>query len=350
MSVLKTDIERALQSVQDTQKGQDIVTSGMVQGLQINEVGEVVFMLQVEAERGSELEPLRQKAEQAAARVKGVKKVTAILTSERQSKPQTPDPHGMNKNPRLELPIKHIIAVASGKGGVGKSTVAANLAMALAQNKKLKVGLLDADIYGPSQPKMMGLEGKKPRQNKGKIDPLNVHNVKVMSIGFLVDQSQALIWRGPMVQTAFYQMLRDVNWGTDKEPLDVLILDLPPGTGDVQLTMAQKVTMAGAIIVSTPQDIALIDAQRAIEMFKKVDVPVMGMIENMSTHVCSSCGHEEHIFGHGGAQEEAEKHGVPFLGAIPLDLSIRLDSDAGKPSETQGFQEIARSLKDVLNL
>jgi ATP-binding protein involved in chromosome partitioning len=236
----------------------------------------------------------------------------------------------MYKNPKLAPDIKAIIVVASGKGGVGKSTVAAGLALALA-GRGLKTGLLDADIYGPSQPKMMGLEGYKPEQKDGKIQPPLRHGIKVISIGFMVDADKALIWRGPMVQTAIYQLFRDVDWGTKEEPLDVLIVDMPPGTGDAQLTIAQKIPVAGAVIVSTPQDIALIDARKAIAMFQKTDVPILGIIENMSTHICSNCGHEEHIFGHGGAKLEAEKLSVPFLGEIPLSRVVREQSDAGEP-------------------
>ena len=247
----------------------------------------------------------------------------------------------MEKNPRLELPIKQIIAVASGKGGVGKSTVAMNLAVALAKSG-LSTGLLDADIYGPSVPKMSGLEGQRPQQNEaGKLVPLSAFGLKVMSIGFMLDNEAPLVWRGPMVQTAVYQMLRDVEWGTAEKPLDVLIVDMPPGTGDAQLTLAQKVPVTGAVIVSTPQDIALIDARKAVKMFEKVGVKIFGLIENMSTHVCSNCGHEEHIFGHGGAKSEAEKLGVPFLGEIPLSIGIRKNSDEGKPSAEDVFRGIS---------
>jgi ATP-binding protein involved in chromosome partitioning len=336
-AVLQKQILDALGRVNDPGRGRDIVSLGMVSGLQVAADGNVIFMIEVDPARGSKLEPLRQEAERAAAGVAGVRKVTAVLTAQKSAN----DPHGMEKNPRLELPIKNIIAVASGKGGVGKSTVAMNLAIALAKSGK-SVGLLDADIYGPSVPKMSGLEGQKPKQNDdGKLVPLEAHGLKIMSIGFMLQNEAPLVWRGPMVQTAVYQMLRDVAWGTDAHPLDVLIVDMPPGTGDAQLTLAQKVPVTGAVIVSTPQDIALIDARKAVAMFQKVNVKILGLIENMSTHVCSNCGHEEHIFGHGGAKREAEKLGVPFLGEIPLDAKIRTHSDEGKPVAGEIFSEIS---------
>ncbi|MGB4056978.1 MAG: Mrp/NBP35 family ATP-binding protein [Alphaproteobacteria bacterium] len=336
--VLQKEVLEALRRVNDPGRGPDIVSLGMVTGLQVTADGHVIFMIEVDPARGSKLEPMRQAAEKAAASVRGVKKVTAVLTAQ---KPPANDPHGMDKNPRLELPIKNIIAVASGKGGVGKSTVALNLAVALAKAGK-RTGLLDADIYGPSVPKMSGLEGQKPEQGvDGKLIPLEAFGLKVMSIGFMLDNEAPLVWRGPMVQTAVYQMLRDVAWGTDQEPLDVLIVDMPPGTGDAQLTLAQKVPVTGAVIVSTPQDIALIDARKAVGMFEKVGVKILGIIENMSTHVCSNCGHEEHIFGHGGARKEAEKLGVPFLGEIPLDIAIREGSDAGRPVAGNVFSQIS---------
>ncbi len=335
---VKNQILAALSGVRDS--GGDIVSLGMVSGLQVSESGEVIFMIEVDPARGPAMEPLRQQAEKAAANVAGVRKVTAVLTAQ---KVAAPDPHGMNKNPKLVLPIRKIIAVASGKGGVGKSTVAAGLAIALAAAGH-KTGLLDADIYGPSMPMMMGLEGRPAQNDEGKLVPLEAYGCHVMSIGFMLDKEAPLVWRGPMVQTAVYQMLRDVAWGTEDDPLDILIVDMPPGTGDAQLTLAQKVPVDGAVIVSTPQDIALIDARKAVAMFEKVGVKILGMIENMSTHVCSQCGHEEHIFGHGGARKEAERMGVPFLGEIPLDGDIRMRADAGKPAAEAVFERIARVL------
>ena len=339
----ESDILNSLKSVTDPETGRDIVSQGMISGLQIGADGAVIFMIEVDAKRGPAMEPLRQTAEKAVSGLSGVKKVTAVLTAQ-----QKPDPHGMGKNPRLDLPVRHIIAVASGKGGVGKSTVALNLAISMA-NTGQKTGLLDADIYGPSVPKMSGLEGQRPqRDDAGNVVPLEAHGLKIMSIGFMMEAEAPLIWRGPMVQTALYQMLRDVAWGTQDNPLDVLIVDMPPGTGDAQLTLAQKVPLAGAVIVSTPQDIALIDARKAVAMFQKVDVPVLGIIENMSTHVCANCGHEEHIFGHGGARKEAEKLGVNFLGDIPLKADIRKKSDQGEPVGDDIYKKIAGKITDAL--
>jgi ATP-binding protein involved in chromosome partitioning len=337
--VSRDKILAALQGVKD-------LMPGMVSGLQIAG-GNVLFMIEVDPEQGAKLEPLRQDAERAVANVPGVEKVTAILTAEREAagrkKPQVID----NLAPR----VKHIIAVASGKGGVGKSTVAANLAVALAQAGQ-KIGLLDADIYGPSQPRMMGLSGQKPGGEEGLIEPLTAHGVKVISIGFMIKEEAPLIWRGPMVQSAIVQLLRDVNWGE----LDILVVDMPPGTGDAQLTMAQKVPLSGAVIVSTPQDIALIDARKGLEMFRKVNVPVLGIIENMSTYICPSCGNEDHIFGHGGAREEAAKLNAPFLGEIPLHKDIRAHGDNGVPvvaaqpdgAYAKSFAEIARQIINAL--
>lgn len=334
-SVLESQIEAALRQVRDAGQGGDIVSLHMVKGLQVRG-GHVIFSIEVDPKRGPALESLRQQAEAVVRALPGVTSVQAVLTAERA--PAQADPHGMNKNPVLDLPIRKIIAVASGKGGVGKSTVAINLAVALAQ-QGLKVGLLDADIYGPSVPRLTGLHAKPTQDENEQLVPLSAHGLKVMSIGFLIENEAPMIWRGPMVQTALYQMLRDVAWGTTDDPLDVLIVDMPPGTGDAQLTLAQKVPLAGAVIVSTPQDLALIDARKGIEMFRKVNVPVLGIIENMSTYICTNCGHEEHIFGHGGAQREAEKIGVPFLGEIPLHADIRRLSDAGTPVAAQNGQQ-----------
>ena len=242
--------------------------------------------------------------------------------------------------------VKNIIVVASGKGGVGKSTVSANLALAL-QAEGAKVGVLDADIYGPSQPRMLGASGK-PQSPDGKtIIPMQAHGLSVMSIGFLVEEDTPMIWRGPMVTQAMMQLLTDTRW----EQLDYLIVDLPPGTGDIQLTLSQKVPVAGAVIVTTPQDIALLDARKALKMFEKVEVPVLGIVENMATHICSNCGHEEHIFGEGGGERMATQYGVPYLGSLPLDIRIREQADGGTPTVvampdsdlTARYREIARN-------
>ncbi len=301
--------------------------------VQVDDRGGVIVVIEVDPERGQALEDLRQDVEREISAMSGVCKVSAILTAKKKTKvARGRDPHGMDKNPPVHVPARRIIAVASGKGGVGKSTVAANIAACLAGVHGKSVGLLDADIYGPSQPLMMGDTAYKPSLNADKkLVPAMRHGVKIMSIGFIADTDKALVWRGPMVQTAFYQMLRDVDWGSVQAPLDYLIIDLPPGTGDVQLTLAQKVHVDGAVIVSTPQDIALIDARRAVQMFEKTGVKVLGLVENMSTHICSHCGHEDPVFGHGGAEHEARELGLDFLGALPLSRDVREMSDGGTP-------------------
>ena len=312
-------IMEALSGVMDPDKGKSIVELGMIEGLHVKE-GHVSFAIVVDPQRGAKLEPVRREAEQAVHGLPGVLSVTVVLTAER---PQA-QPQG-EEGPMLPG-VSTIIAVASGKGGVGKSTTAANLALALAA-KGLKVGLLDADIYGPSMPRMMGISQEPGSSDGVRLDPVDKHGIKVMSIGFFVEEENPIIWRGPMVQSALIQMMRDVNWGT----LDTLIVDMPPGTGDVQLTMAQQVPLTGAVIVSTPQDIALADARKGLNMFRKVDVPVFGLIENMSYFLCPHCGGRSEIFGHGGAREEARVLGMDFLGEVPLHIEIRTTSDGGHP-------------------
>ncbi len=313
--------------------GGDIVSLGMIGGLAVKG-GHVTFAIQVDPKQGPKLESLRQAAEKAVDALPGVLSVTAVLTAERAAPAsgggQHPAPghaHGQAPAGRALAPgVKAIVAVASGKGGVGKSTIASNLALALARIGR-SVGLLDADIYGPSQPRMLGIRGR-PNTTDGKIlEPMQAYGIKAMSMGFLVAEETPMIWRGPMVMSALQQMLRDVNWGE----LDIMLVDMPPGTGDAQLTMAQQVPLAGAVIVSTPQDIALIDARKGLNMFRKVDVPVLGIVENMSYFACPNCGHVSHIFSHGGAREEAERLGVEFLGEVPLDIAIRETSDQGRP-------------------
>lgn len=337
--VSEASVRQALQAVPDPDAGTDLIAADMISGIVVKD-GHVMFSIEVDPARGPALEPLRQAAEKAVAAVPGVLSVTAVLTAERAAAPtrsaapaRAPMPQGKprasggGRNRQIEVPgVEAIIAVASGKGGVGKSTTAVNLALALAGQDR-RVGLLDADIYGPSVPRMMGLSGKPSSPDGQTLDPMVNHGLKVMSIGFMIDEETPMIWRGPMVQSALTQMLRDVNWGE----LDILIVDMPPGTGDAQLTMAQQVPLAGAVIVSTPQDIALLDARKGLNMFRKVDVPVLGIVENMSTFVCPKCGHQTDIFGHGGAREQAAKLSVPFLGEVPLHLAIRETSDSGQP-------------------
>jgi ATP-binding protein involved in chromosome partitioning len=333
--VTEAQILDALRSVRDPDRGQDIVSLGIVSGLVIKD-GNIGFAIEVDPKRGPHLEPLRKAAEDAVDKVPGVLSVTAVLTAHnpagagaRSERPAAPQPRaqaGGGERRDLAPGVKAIVAVASGKGGVGKSTTAINLAMALSVSG-LAVGILDADIYGPSLPRMMGITDKPTSEDGRILIPLSKHGVKCMSIGFLVPEDSPTIWRGPMVMSALEQMLRDVAWGE----LDVMIVDMPPGTGDAQLTMSQRVPLAGAVIVSTPQDIALLDARKGLNMFRKVDVPVLGIIENMSTFICPHCGERSDIFGHGGARAEAEALGVDFLGEVPLHMDIRKTSDAGAP-------------------
>ena len=331
-SPTEQEVRAALATISDPDRGKNIVESGMVTGLQIKD-GHVAFALEVEAERGPRLEPLRRAAEQAVHALPGVASVTAVLTAERAktAPPPRPAPQGPGAPPaQLLTEVGAVIAVASGKGGVGKSTTSVNLALALA-GLGLDTGLLDADIYGPSIPRMLGIKGKpSPSPDGRKLMPMENFGIKCMSMGFLLEEETPIVWRGPMVMGALEQMMRDVEWG----PLDVLVVDMPPGTGDTQLTMSQRVPLAGAVIVSTPQDIALIDARRGYNMFRKVNVPVLGLIENMSYFVCPHCGEQSDIFGHGGAKREAEKSGMEFLGEIPLDIAIRETSDGGQPIVT----------------
>jgi len=327
--VSEKEILDVLKSIIDPDRGKNIVSLGMISGLQVKD-GHVVFAIEVDAERGPALEPLRQAAEKAVHALPGVISATVVLTAERSPAAAAPPP-GRAGAPRqgtapLMPGVKAIIAVASGKGGVGKSTTAVNLALALAAGGR-SVGILDADIFGPSIPRMLGIPGRPGSTDGGKLDPMENHGIKCMSMGFLVDEETPVIWRGPMVMAALEQMMRDVAWGE----LDVVVVDMPPGTGDTQLTMSQRVPLAGAVIVSTPQDIALADARKGLAMFRKVDVPVLGLIENMSYFVCPHCGERSDIFSHGGARREAERLSTDFLGEIPLDIVIRETSDSGQP-------------------
>jgi len=363
MTATRDDVLKALDQVVDPVSGRTVVQQDMIQGLVVKD-GHVGFVLEVAPERAPQSEPLRKICEAMVLGVKGVKSVTAVLTAHEEhghahddhaghahshAHAPTPKPAVARQAPPAPAGIPGvaaIIAVASGKGGVGKSTVAVNLALSLSR-LGLKVGLLDADIYGPSLPRLMGIT-EKPESDGKKLVPITKHGIKTMSIGFLVEEDQAMIWRGPMVQSALTQMLQDVQWA----PLDVLVLDMPPGTGDAQLTIAQRVPLKGAVIVSTPQDIALIDARKGISMFQKTHVPILGLVENMSVFICTNCGHEHHIFGHGGARETAATLGAPFLGEIPLVPRIRETSDAGTPvsvsapdgPEALAFLELAKKV------
>ena len=373
MATPSTDALRAaLREIKDPASGRDIVSAGLVEGIQARD-GLVHVALLTDRAHAAAMEPVRRAAEALLARQPGVTNATAVLTAHKGPPPvstvasrqgnQAPQPgghaHGHSHGPGAKGPgggpaggkaalllpdVKAIVAVASGKGGVGKSTVAVNLAVSLAR-QGLKTGLLDADIYGPSLPRMLGVH-RKPEVHGDKMIPIQAWGLSCMSIGFLVDEETAMVWRGPMVMGALEQMMGQVSWGA----LDVLIVDMPPGTGDAQLTMAQRVTLAGAVIVSTPQDIALLDARRGVKMFEKTRVPVLGLVENMSFFCCPNCGHRTEIFGHGGARAEAAKLGIEFLGEIPLLLDIRTASDAGTPiaasapdsDAAKAYDELAR--------
>ena len=355
MPITENQILDALRAVRDPERGGDIVSLGMVSGVVIRD-GNVGFAIEVEAERGPRLEPLRKAAERAVEALPDVVSVTAVLTAEARppggaragTAQRTAAQHSAARpaagaGQALAPGVRAIVAVASGKGGVGKSTVAANLALGMKANG-LRVGVLDADIYGPSMPRMLGISGRPQMADAKILRPMENYGLKCMSIGFLVPEDTPMIWRGPMVMSALQQMLRDVAWGE----LDIMIVDMPPGTGDAQLTMAQQVSLAGAVIVSTPQDIALIDARKGLNMFTKVNVPVLGIIENMSYFLCPHCGERSDIFSHGGARREAERLGTDFLGEVPLDLAIRETSDEGRPiTVSQPESPYAQTFRDI---
>ena len=315
----KAAIEAQLETVQDRYLEKDIVSSKALKAVDITD-GKVFIRVELGYPAGSYRDELKKQIETLVSGIDGVTSVEVIIE-------QRVAAHAVQKSLKRIEGIKNIIAVASGKGGVGKSTTSANLALALASDGA-QVGILDADIYGPSQPRMLGISGTPESKDGTTLEPMENHNLKAMSIGFLVEEDTPMIWRGPMVTQALEQLLKDTNWGE----LDYLIVDLPPGTGDTQLTLSQKIPVSGAVIVTTPQDIALLDARKGLAMFEKVEVPVLGVVENMSIHICSECGHAEHIFGQGGGERMSEEYNVDFLGSLPLDISIREHADNGNPS------------------
>jgi ATP-binding protein involved in chromosome partitioning len=361
-AITKERVLETLRGIKAPDAETDIVSRGLVSEIVIQH-SKVYFAIAVDPSKARELEPLRRLAEARVRALPGTASVTVTLTADRApgagtggngarrgaAQPGSPVAPGAAQAARHRagaIPgVANIIAVASGKGGVGKSTTAVNLALAL-KGLGLAVGVLDADIYGPSMPRLLGIKGKPQQLKDNKLAPMQAYGMNVMSMGFLVDEETPMIWRGPMVMSALSQMLKDVAWGE----LDVLVVDLPPGTGDAQLTMAQQVPLAGAVIVSTPQDLALIDARKGLNMFRKVDVPVLGIVENMSTFICPHCGERSDIFSHGGARAESERLGVPFLGEVPLTMAVRETSDSGKPIVASDPSSApARAYADIAN-
>ena len=349
---LRAAVQAALKAIKDPVADSDIMASGVVRALNVEEDGNVRFVMEIPSTQSEAFIAVKQEAETALNALDGVSSVSIVMTGHTEKKPP-PDLKGARpaqpQGPQKIPGVDRIVAIASGKGGVGKSTVSSNLACALAAQGR-RVALLDADVYGPSQPRMLGVSGRPASPDGKTILPMRNHGVTMMSIGLMTNEDQAVVWRGPMLMGALQQMMMQVQWGA----LDVLLVDLPPGTGDVQMTLAQKAEVNGAIIVSTPQDVALLDARKGINMFQQLNVPILGMIENMSTHICSNCGHEEHVFGHGGVAAEAKKLGVPLLAELPLDLQTRLSSDGGAPvtvshpdsAAAKAFHAVAKQLVD----
>ena len=335
-NTLKQTVEQALSAWQEPYLGASLGSAGVISDLTVNQ-GDVNVTVTLGFPSGSYGQSLSAELQAMIAQLPGVTSAVVKVDTAIGS-------HAVQNNLKPIDGIRNIIAIASAKGGVGKSTTAVNLALALAADGA-SVGLLDADIYGPSQPRMLGLRGQQPISTDGKrLEPLIAHGIKAMSIGFLIDEDQPMVWRGPMVTQALRQLVGDTNWGE----LDYLLVDMPPGTGDIQLTLSQQVPVSGAVVVTTPQDIALLDARKGLHMFEKVNVTVLGVVENMSTHICSNCGHEEPIFGSGGGQRMAGETNVPFLGALPLDITIRQEADSGKPTVVaQPDSEIAAAYRDI---
>ena len=339
MSITAEDVKARLSAVIDPNTQKDFVTSKSVKNIKV-EGGNISLDVELGYPARSQIEPIRSAVTAALQGIPGVETVSANVYSKIIS-------HTVQRGVKLMPNVKNIIAVASGKGGVGKSTTAVNLALALAA-EGAAVGVLDADIYGPSQPMMLGITGRPETKDGKTMEPLENHGLQVSSIGFMIDPDEPMVWRGPMVVQALTQLLEQTNW----RDLDYLIVDMPPGTGDIQLTLSQKVPVTGAVIVTTPQDIALLDARKGLKMFEKVGIPILGVVENMSTHICSNCGHAEAIFGHGGGEKMCADFGVEFLGALPLTMAIREQTDSGRPTvvaEPDGpvatvYKEIARKV------
>jgi ATP-binding protein involved in chromosome partitioning len=343
--VSRSQVEQAIQEYIDPYMEQDLVKCKALKGIAIDG-GKVTVDVALGYPASGTHDELTAELRKRVQAIDGVSDVAVNIETKIVA-------HKVQKGVKPIEKIKNIIAVASGKGGVGKSTVSVNLALALSA-EGARVGILDADIYGPSQPRMLGVHDKPESKDGQTLEPVMSYHLQAMSVGFLIDEETPMIWRGPMVTQALDQLLNDTNW----DELDYLIIDLPPGTGDIQLTLAQRVPVSGAVIVTTPQDIALLDARKGLRMFEKVEVPVLGIVENMSTHVCSKCGHEEHIFGSGGGERMAEQYDVDFLGALPLDIQIREDTDGGKPTVVaspdghiaQAYKQIARRVAAKLSL
>ncbi|HXZ54441.1 MAG TPA: iron-sulfur cluster carrier protein ApbC [Burkholderiales bacterium] len=319
MSITQEQVHSALKEVVDPNTGKDFVATKSARNIRV-EGANVALEIELGYPAKTQLEPIRKLVGQKLRSIPGIGTVSIEVTSRIVS-------HSVQRGVKLVPGVKNIVAVASGKGGVGKSTTAVNLALGLAA-EGASVGVLDADIYGPSQPTMLGITGR-PESKDGKtLEPMVGHGVQAISIGFLIDIDTPMVWRGPMVTQALEQLLKDTRW----REVDYLVVDMPPGTGDIQLTLAQKVPVTGVVIVTTPQDIALIDARKGLKMFEKVGIPILGVVENMSTHICSNCGHEEHIFGQGGAERMCREYGTELLGSLPLDMNIREQADSGKPT------------------
>jgi len=319
MSISQEQVHSVLKEALDPNTGKDFLATKSAKNIRV-EGGNVYVEIELGYPAKTQLEPIRKLIAQKLRAIPGVGAVSVEVTSKIVS-------HSVQRGVKLVPGVKNIVAVASGKGGVGKSTTAVNLALGLAA-EGASVGILDADIYGPSQPMMLGITGR-PESKDGKtLEPMVGHGIQAISIGFLIDIDTPMVWRGPMVTQALEQLLKDTRW----RDVDYLVVDMPPGTGDIQLTLAQKVPVTGAVIVTTPQDIALIDARKGLKMFEKVGIPILGVVENMSTHICSNCGHEEHIFGQGGAERMCREYGTELLGALPLDINIREQADSGKPT------------------